>query len=165
MNYTHTHDSHIQHDPNVPLVALHYQLLEVIRRPKVRVDLCDILLPVAMVTSIRLLRNRGDPDCIHPQSLDVIQLVADAPKRASTVVTEITTGGAAVPFPGKPVSQELGGRREGCGIGGSGEGVSGEWHRAGRSELYTYHILYNYCTSQVCFISRISVNYRSLCQD
>ncbi len=51
-------NSHIQHDPDVSLVALRHKFLQVVRRAIVRVDEGDVLLPVAMVASVCVVGNR-----------------------------------------------------------------------------------------------------------
>ncbi len=51
-------NSHIQHDPDVSLVALRHEFFQVIGRAIVGVDEGDVPLPVAMVASVCVVGNR-----------------------------------------------------------------------------------------------------------
>ena len=85
-----SHDnSHIQHDPDVSLMTLSHEVLQVVRSPEVRVDLCDVPLPVSMVTLVSIVRDGRDPDGIDPQTLNVVQLTNDPLERTPTVVRQV----------------------------------------------------------------------------
>ena len=99
--------SHIEHDPHPPTVALGHQILQVRLRPKVLVDLANVLLPVAMVTIVCLSGDGRDPDGVCPETLDVVQLPGDAREGAIAVGAEVRTGRAGVLILGKSISEEL----------------------------------------------------------
>ena len=54
-----------------------------------RIDTEEILLPVAMVTSVCVFRNWGDPYGVGTQLLDVVELLRDALERPSAVVAKV----------------------------------------------------------------------------
>ena len=98
---------HVKHDPHPSTVALSHQGPQVRFAPKVRVNLVDILLPVAMVTVIGLHRNWRDPNGVCSKSLDVVEFPGDTGEGSAAVGTEVRTGRAGILVLRKPVREQL----------------------------------------------------------
>ncbi len=79
---------HVHHDPNVPVVALPHQVPQVLLRPEPRVELVDVLRPVAVVAVLDVEHDGADPEGVHAQRLQVVQLGDHAPVVAAAVLAQ-----------------------------------------------------------------------------
>mmetsp|Transcript_82714 Transcript_82714/g.213126 ORF Transcript_82714/g.213126 Transcript_82714/m.213126 type:complete len:573 (+) Transcript_82714:991-2709(+) len=79
-------DDHVQHEAHVPGVQLFGELLEVRLGAVVRVDIVEVVRPVAheagavvgRVQALELLHRGRDPDAVEAHALDVVELADDA---------------------------------------------------------------------------------------
>lgn len=97
----------VDHDPNVSGVTGSYEVLEVLFRAKVVVQLVQISAPVSVVASISVVDNGGDPDGVKAHALNVIEVVDDALVTTSTVISEISAIILLAIIAGESVCKEL----------------------------------------------------------
>lgn len=89
--------------------------LQIVRGAEVRVDIVQILLPVAVVglavsrLALDVLGDRRDPDSVEAHALNIVQSVNDASPGAAAVLpaTGITCCGRAAVRSGEAISEEL----------------------------------------------------------
>ena len=72
-------DDQVHHDIHIPLVSLRQKLIKLLHGTKNPVNLLVISNIIALVHKRRLV-NRGNPDNIHPQLLQVVQLADNPPQ-------------------------------------------------------------------------------------
>ena len=84
-------------------MTLGYKPFQIIRCAKVLIEIVYVLLPVAMVTFIRLFRNWRYPDCICSETLNVVQFINYSLVAAPTVITEILTWRTGITSFGKTI--------------------------------------------------------------
>lgn len=88
-----THD--INHDTHIPTLGLGHQVLQIIGRSKVVIELVDIQRPVPMVSfterrvSSDIRDNGRDPNHIKSHSFNVVELAGQTLVRTSTVARGI----------------------------------------------------------------------------
>ena len=80
---------HVQHYPYAPLVSACYQTVEIIQRPKTRIDRLVIADIVAEVFVWRGIERR-EPDGIDPQFVQVIQPAGDAGQVAQPIPVSVS---------------------------------------------------------------------------
>lgn len=76
----------IQHDPDILFMAGLDEVLEVLGRTKLRVDLIEVFGCISVVAPIVVLRNRGDPNGVEAQILDIIKVFFDSLEVPAAVV-------------------------------------------------------------------------------
>ena len=84
-----------------------HERLQVARLPKVRIDITEVFLPVTVESFVRLFGYRRDPDRVHAESLDVVQLVDQTLKRAAAIVPHVGTGRGVAASPRKTIRKNL----------------------------------------------------------
>lgn len=69
---------------HIPRMHLSSQILQIVRRAKMRIDSIDVRLPISVIcraigcVAFELLGHRGYPNRIEAHALDVVELVDDA---------------------------------------------------------------------------------------
>lgn len=97
----------IDHDPDVSGVTSGNEVLEVLFRAEVIVQLVKVSTPVSMVTSIAIVNDWGNPDGIKAHTLNVVEVVDDTFVTTTTVVAQISAVILLAIISGESVSEEL----------------------------------------------------------
>ena len=79
----------VQHDIDVSSMALRDEINEILLCPKVGIELEKVPASVAMVVSIIVIHDRGNPDGIEPHALDIVQVSCQPQVAPPTVVTQV----------------------------------------------------------------------------
>ena len=106
-NITNVVSYDINHDPHILGMHSSYQILEILLSTKFRIELIEVLLPVAVVSLRGVLRDWRDPDSIKAHTLDVIELVDESSPGSSAVVTNVVAAGGGAVSPPEPVCKDL----------------------------------------------------------
>jgi len=83
-------DDHIHHYPYSHRMRSLHQLFQSDFISKIAVNFFEIAAPISMVAIVDIVHERTDPDCIEPQVLYVLQIIADSCPVTPTVVGEST---------------------------------------------------------------------------
>lgn len=76
-------DDHINHDKNAPIVSRLHKGLEILGGSKPRIQLCQVIDPVSMVSNsiwgvdVEVLMNRANPDrseATNPKGFSVLEM-------------------------------------------------------------------------------------------
>lgn len=82
----------VNHHPNILGMGSLNQVVEIVLRAEVFVDLLPVACPVAMVTRVQVVNDWRDPDSIETHTLNVIKIVGDSLESTTTVVRQIVAG-------------------------------------------------------------------------
>ena len=76
----------VDHDIDASFVAGVHKIDEIFFAAEVVVEFVKISAPIAVVASVAIVDNRGDPDGIEAHSSNVVQIVDDSSISSSTIV-------------------------------------------------------------------------------
>ena len=97
----------VDHHPDALVVGSLDELLEVVLRTEVGVEVLPVTGPVSVVATIGVVHNWGDPDGIESHSLDVVELLDHTLVVSTTVVAEVGAGAGVAITAGEPISEDL----------------------------------------------------------
>ncbi len=103
----HVITNNIHHNPDVSSVTGRNEIFEILLGSKVIVQLVKISTPVTMVTSIAIVDDWGDPDCIKAHTLNVVKVVDDTSVATAAVVAQISAVVLLAIISGESISEEL----------------------------------------------------------
>ena len=69
----------INHNPNIPLMASINKINKILLGAKIAIQLINIPAPMPMIAAIPIINNRTDPNSIKSHSLNIIQIILQAP--------------------------------------------------------------------------------------
>ena len=97
----------VNHDVHSLSVGSVDEVLEVLLGSKVGVDLLPVSGPVAVVSSIKVVNDGGDPNGVEAHALNVVKVVLDSLPGASAIVAEVATTLGASVRSGESVGEDL----------------------------------------------------------
>lgn len=104
---SHVISDNIDHDPDVPGMTGIDEILEILLRSEVVVQLVQVPTPVPMISTVSVINNWRYPDSIKPHTLNIVQIVDNTSVTTATVVTQILTIVLLTIISCESVSQEL----------------------------------------------------------
>lgn len=97
----------VNHHPNTLGMGSLNQVVEVVLRAEVFVDLLPVAGPVAVVTRVQVVNDWRDPDSIETHTLNVIEVVGDSLESTTAVVRQIVAGTTTSIILSKTIGEHL----------------------------------------------------------
>jgi len=97
----------VNHHPNILGMGSLNQVVEVILRAEVIVDLLPVAGPVAVVTRVQVINDWRDPDSIETHTLNVIEVVGDSLESTTAVVRQIVARTTTIIILSKTIGEHL----------------------------------------------------------
>jgi len=97
----------VDHHPDTLVMGSTYQCFEVILGSEVMVHFFPVSGPVAVVSTVVVFNDGGDPNSVEAHSFDVVQLVCHSLPCAAAVSTEVAARGSVPVALCKSVSKHL----------------------------------------------------------
>lgn len=86
ISVAHVVSDNINHHPDVSSMGSFNESFQTSFITKVFVNLCEVLCSISVVLIRVIIRNRGDPNCIETEILNVVKIVFDSLEVTTAVV-------------------------------------------------------------------------------
>jgi hypothetical protein len=81
--------NHIDHHKDVPLVAGAHEIDKILFGSEVIIKFVEVSAPIAMIATVTIVDDGGDPYGIEAHTLDVIKVIDDSSVASAAVVAYI----------------------------------------------------------------------------